>query len=116
MSLLSSVKLTSILAIICYINLIFITVFIIFVALIHSALEKIIFSNMKCDNNSTQSSNSGETYSGYFMPHPGQDDKNRNHVGGSDPNRRVSTPSTPFNSNTSSSSWSSTNLENSNYR
>ena len=62
---------------------------------------------MKCDNNFTQS-NSGVTYSGYFMPHPGQDDKNRNHVGGTDQSRRWS--------NTSNSSWSSSNSETSNFR
>lgn len=107
MPLLSSVKFTSLLSLILYINLLFITVFIISVALIHSTLEKIL--NMKCDNNSIQS-NSGETYSGYFMPHPGQDNKNRNHVGGTDQTRRFS--------NTSYSSWSSSssNLENSNFR
>lgn len=62
---------------------------------------------MKCDKNSIQG-NAGEMNSGYFVPHPGQDDKNRNHFGGTDQTRRFS--------NTSNSSWYSSNVECSNFR
>lgn len=59
------------------------------------------------DNNS----NSSDSNSGYFMPHPGQDDKNRNNVGGTDKNRSLNRFSY-----TSNSTWSSSNVESGNFR